>query len=192
MTACFDSGALVHAGLRRPLVLLAAVVFLASPAHAAQQTFASAEEAVDALVHAIKAGNRSAVLAILGTDADKWLWSADPVADRELEQRFVASFERQHSISPDSDARATLTIGPDDWPFAFPLVKSRERWHFNTTMGKTELLARRVGENELAVINVMLAIVDAQREYVSADRNIDGVREYARRFDSSAGSKDGL
>jgi hypothetical protein len=85
-----------------------------------------------------------------------------------------------------------LALGPDDWPFAFPLVKANGRWRFDTKGGKTELLARRVGNNELAVINVMLAIVDAQRDYASADRNRDGVREYARKFQSTTNAKDGL
>ena len=72
------------------------------------------------------------------------------------------------AIAPDGDARATLTVGNDDWPFAFPLVKADGRWRFDTAAGKEEMLARRVGKNELDVINVMLAIVDAQRKLVAA------------------------
>ncbi len=177
--------------LRAAALIVCASLFVTA-ADAAQKTFGSAEEAADSLVQAVKAGDRSAVLAILGSDAQKWIFSADPVADRDMGQRFVAAYEKQHAISPDSDTRATLTMGPNEWPFAFPLVKSGARWHFNTEMGKREVLARRIGENELSVINVMLAIVDAQRDYASEDRDRDGVREYARKFESTAGSKDGL
>ena len=79
-----------------------------------------------------------------------------------------------------------------DWPFAFPLVRAGQRWRFDTEAGKTEMLARRIGQNELSVINVMLAIVDAEREYASADRNKDGVREYTSKFKSAPGKQDGL
>ena len=164
-------------------------LILATGAVASQRTFASAEEAADALVKSVKAGDRNATFAILGTEN---LTSADPVADHDLAQRFAARYEEKHAIEPDGDARATLTIGSDDWPFAFPLVKSDGRWHFDAAAGEHELLARRIGENELAVMNVMLAIVDAEREYGSQDHDKDGIREYARKFVSSPGRKDGL
>jgi hypothetical protein len=176
----------------RGAVLVVCAVLLMPLAHAAQKTFGSAEEAADALVQAAKAGDRNAVLAILGTDVQKWIFSADAVADRELAQKFVSAYEQQHAISPDSDTRSTLVIGSNEWPFAFPLVKAGARWHFDTEAGKREMLARRIGENELSVINVMLAIVDAQKEYASADRNRNGVLEYARKFESTSGGKDGL
>jgi len=114
------------------------------------------------------------------------------VADRARADRFAATYDEKHAIVRDGDSRASLTLGSDDFPFAFPLVKTGERWRFDTTAGVDELNARRVGENELSVINVMLAIVDAQRDYASADRNRDGVREYARKFASAQGRHDGL
>jgi hypothetical protein len=157
-----------------------------------QRSFPSAEDAASALVQALKARDRNAVLAILGPGAEKVIWSGDAVADRTAGEGFVAKYEQKHAISADGDARAALTIGPDDWPFAFPLVKSAKGWRFDTEAGKTELVARRIGANELAAMNVMLAIVDAQRDYVSEDRDKSGVREYARKFVSTAGKKDGL
>jgi hypothetical protein len=173
--------------------LVALCALLAAPRlFAAQTTFASAQEAADSLVQAVKSGERSAVLAIVGGDTEKWITSGDAVADRDLAQRFVAAYEQKHAIAMDSDKRATLLIGPDEWPFAFPIVKAGERWRFDAAAGKREMLARRIGENELAAINVMLAIVDAQRDYASEDRNRDGIREYARRFESTPGKKDGL
>ncbi len=118
--------------------------------------------------------------------------SGDAVADRAASEAFVAAYDQKHAIVPDGDARAKLTIGTDDWPFAFPLVKVDGRWRFDTAAGKDEMLARRIGRNELDVIDVMLAIVDAQREYASADRDRNGALEYARKFASSAGKQDGL
>jgi hypothetical protein len=173
------------------LVALIPVAVLAAPAPT-QRTFASPEEAASALVQAVKAHDRAAILAVLGRGAEGSLSSGDAAADRAAGERFVATYEKGHKLASEGDAKATLTLADDDWPFAFPLVKTGTGWRFDTEAGKTEMLARRVGENELAAINVMLAIVDAQRDYASADRNKDGVREYARRFVSTPGKKDGL
>ena len=163
-----------------------------SKAGAQQRSFATPEEAASALVAAARINDRQAVVAILGPGSNESITSGDANADRAARERFVSQYDEKHAISPEGDARATLAIGPDDWPFAFPLVRSGERWRFDTEAGKHEMLARRIGQNELSVINVMLAIVDAEREYASADRNKDGVREYASKFKSSPGKQDGL
>src|SRR6185437_2749020 len=163
-----------------------------SKAAAPQRSFASAEEAAAALVAAVRVHDRAALVAILGAGSDQWITSGDANVDRAAGERFVSQFDEKHAIAPDGDTRAPLTVGRDDWPFAFPLVRSGQRWRFDTEAGKNEMLARRIGQNELAVINVMLAIVDAERDYASADRNKDGVREYASRFRSTPGKQDGL
>ena len=178
------------------IVLLALIVtaFVASGARAAappaQKSFASPEDAATALVQALKAHDRAATLAVLG-DAGEWVSSGDAVADRATSDRFLASYETKHAIALDGDT-AKLTVGNDDYPFAFPIVKAGDRWRFDTAAGKDELLARRIGQNELYTINVLEAIVDAQREYASADRNGDGVFAYAQKFASSPGKRDGL
>jgi hypothetical protein len=159
---------------------------------AGQKSFPSAEDTANALVQALKARDRPTVITILGPGSSEWVSSGDAVADRSAAEAFIAAYEQKHAIAPEGDARATLTIGQDDWPFAFPLVKSEKGWRFDTEAGKKELLARRIGKNELAAINVMLAIVDAERDYASEDHNKDGVREYARKFASTPGRKDGL
>jgi hypothetical protein len=112
-----------------------------------------------------------------------------PIARRA--SHFVAAYETKHAIQRDGD-KATLVVGSDDYPFAFPIVKSGEKWRFDTAAGKDELLARRIGQNELDVIKVLQAIVDAQNEYASEDRNGDGVLAYAQKFASSPGKHDGL
>jgi hypothetical protein len=182
------------------LLLLVCALFLATAVGAATskggsatpRSFASAEEAASALVAALKAHDKTALVAILGPGSNQWISSGDADADRAAADRFVRQFDEKHAISPEGDARATITVGADDWPFAFPLVRAGERWRFDTQAGKDEMLARRIGQNELAVINVMLAIVDAERDYASADRNKDGVREYASKFKSAPGKQDGL
>jgi hypothetical protein len=175
------------------LLVLIVTLFVATGARAAapaQKTFASPEDAASALVEAIKAHDRKATLAVLG-NAGEWISSGDATADRATGDRFAASYETKHAIVRDGD-KATLTVGSDDNPFAFPIVKSGERWHFDTAAGKEELLARRVGQNELDSIKVLQAIVDAQRDYASEDRNGDGVLDYAQKFGSSPGKHDGL
>ncbi len=163
-----------------------------SPRHPLSATFATAEEAASALVQAVKKGDRAAILAVLGKDAASSLSSGDAIDDRLIAERFVARYETKHAIVADGDKRATLTVDADDFPFAYPLVKTASGWRFDAKAGNAELLARRVGENELAVMNVLLAIVDAQREYAAQDRDGDGASEYASKFASTPGKKDGL
>ena len=174
------------------LVLLVTVFYATSAAAAApaQKTFATPEEAATALVQAVKAHDTAATMAILG-HAKGELSSGDPVADRALAERFVAQYEKKHTLAAKGEAM-TLTLGDDDFPFAFPLVKTGDRWRFDTAAGKDELLARRIGQNELDTIKVLQAIVDAQRDYAAADRDGDGVPAYARKFISSPNKHDGL
>jgi len=186
-------GARAKGRARMLLVSVAAFAFAVgfNAASAAQKTFASAEAAANALVQAAKAHDRAATLSILGESAASWISSGDKVADRALGDKFVASYETKHSLTANGDTM-TLNIGDNDYPFAFPIVKSGDKWHFDTEAGKNEMLARRIGENELSAIKVLQAIVDAQREYASVDRNGDGVLDYAQKFVSSPGKKDGL
>lgn len=181
-------------GWLRFLLALACALGLAAPAVAAaqQRSFATPEAAATALVQAVRGNDRAAVLAILGQSASPWLSSGDPVADRTAREGFVQRYEEKNRVAIAPDGKAQLLIGADDWPFAFPLVKGKAGWRFDTEAGKTELLARRIGGNELAVVNVLLAIVDAQREYASADRDGSGLRQYAMKISSSEGKRDGL
>jgi len=168
-------------------VLVATGACAAAPA---QKSFATPDDAVNALAQAVKTHDRNATLSVLG-DAGDWLSSGDVNADKAAVERFLSEYEAKHTLVRDGD-KATLTIGSDDFPFAFPLVKSGDRWRFDTASGKEELLARRVGGNELSAINVLQAIVDAEQEYASEDRAGDGVLVYAQRFVSRPGKRDGL
>ena len=91
-----------------------------------------------------------------------------------------------------SDSNATLELGADGWPFPIPLIKQDGQWHFDTAAGRDEILARRVGRDEIGVINVCHAYVDAQREYARQDRLGDGVLAYAQFLRSTPGTHDGL
>jgi hypothetical protein len=179
--------------LRCALLACGAGVFFASSAFAAstQRNFASPEEAAQALVQAVKAQDRAATLAVLGEGASGWISSGDAAADRAAVARFIDTYDAQHQLVT-KGAKATLTLGTDEFPFAFPIVRDGKHWRFDTAAGKTEMLARRIGENELNAIKVLQAVVDAQMDYASADRDGDGVVAYAQKFVSSPGKQDGL
>ncbi|HET7402519.1 MAG TPA: DUF2950 domain-containing protein [Usitatibacter sp.] len=179
--------------IARTAVMLLAMLVAASDAVAAgsvEKSFATPEEAASALVSAVRANDRAAVLAVLGNAGD-WISSGDAAADRATAENFVAEYGQKHAIVPEGD-HATLTIGDEDFPFAFPLVQREGRWRFDSVAGKEELLRRRIGRNELSTIQVLEAIVDAEREYASVDRDGDGVMTYAQKFASTAGKHDGL
>jgi len=156
-----------------------------------QRTFATPEEAVKALVEALKSNDAKAVEAIFGPGSRDILLSGDPVADKAVEEKFLSRYEEKNRLEV-TEAKANLTIGNDDWPFAVPLVKKDALWRFDTKAGREEILARRIGQNELSAIQFCLAYVDAQREYVLQDRDGDGILEYAQKFASDKGKKNGL
>lgn len=156
------------------------------------KTFASPDAAAQGLVDALKAHDHNSTIAILGASAKEWLSSGDKVADRAAAGRFVKAYEEKHSLVNEGEAKAILMIGDDDYPFPFPLVKADGGWRFDPEQGREEILNRRIGKNELFTIQTLLAIVDAQRDYASADRNGNGLLEYAQKFASSPGKHDGL
>jgi hypothetical protein len=153
--------------------------------------FASPEEAVTALVKAVKAGDQKALVNILGPEGRALVFSGDPVADKNARQHFGAEYDQAHRLEG-GNGKVVLYVGQDGFPFPIPLVPDGIAWRFDTRAGKEEILNRRIGKNELATIQVCLAYVDAQREYYSEDRNADGLREYATRFASTPGKRDGL
>jgi hypothetical protein len=166
-------------------------VALAAPAPAEQQSFATPDDALTAVVQDLKSDNLSGLFRIFGQGIEPILNSGDPVADQNARERFVAYAEEQHHFDGSGDT-LTLVIGKDDWPFPIPLKKVDERWRFDTAAGKEEMLNRRIGENELSTIQTMLAVVDAQIDYAELQRQRSGMPEYAQHILSSPGKMDGL
>ncbi len=164
----------------------------AQAAGPAQKHFASPEAALAALLTAARAGDRAALLAVLGPDAKPILDSGDPVADKEGLERFVASYDEAHALEKTSDTEVELSTGKDKWPLPIPIVKEAAGWYFDTDAGDEEILARRIGRNERFTIQTCLAVVDAQREYYASDPDKDSLLHYARRFLSTEGKRDGL
>jgi hypothetical protein len=156
-----------------------------------QKGFATPEEVVKAFAAAMQSNDERELLSIFGPTAKELISSGDPVKDKNQREKFISDYERKNSIAPEG-SRMVLIVGEKDWPFPIPLVKKADQWFFDTKAGKEEILNRRVGENELSTVQTLLAIVDAQREYAMHDRDNDGIREYAEKFGSDPGKKNGL
>jgi hypothetical protein len=183
-------------------VLLAGVVtallliFVSAPdlraAQGPQTLFPSPDAAVQALVAAARTDDLKAMLAILGPGSEELISSGDSVADNLGREKFVAAYEQKHSLEARTADTMILHIGTDDWAMPIPVVKQENSWRFDIGQGKQEILNRRIGRNELLVLDVIDAYVAAQHEYASKDCRGGGKVEFAQRFISSPGSRDGL
>jgi hypothetical protein len=149
------------------------VLMLTGSASQAQQTYSSPEDAASALAAAVK-GKPGDILKVLGHSADDIVFSGDEVADADIRQRFISMYDQKYSIKAEANKKATLLLGPDDFPFPIPLVNTKGGWEFDTDEGRKEVLYRRIGRNELDAIQTMLAYVDAQNEYADKDRGQGG------------------
>jgi len=185
------------------MLAVALLVAIAPPAVAAtaaqpatqrvvHSAFATPDDAALALAEAVRSGDPKALLAVVGPDAGSWLFSGDNVADREDWKSFLAAYDEKHSISEKTDGQAILLVGDDDWPFPAPLVRQGSGWAFDGEAGREEITDRRIGRNELDTVQTLLAIVDAQRDYAAEDLDGNGFSDYARRFVSTKGKRDGL
>lgn len=174
---------------RAALPALMALALLSSPS-LAQQSYKSPEDAAAALAAAVKSGPGD-ILKVLGRAAEGIVSSGDEVEDADIRKRFTAMYDQKHSIKTEGNKKATLLLGPDDFPFPIPLENTKAGWEFDTAEGRIEVLRRRIGRNELDAIQTSLAYVDAQNEYADKDRG-DGVGVYAQRIVSTPGKKDGL
>jgi len=175
-------------------LIAATVLMVCEPSFAAapqQKTFASAEEAAKALAIAAKNNNEKELLSIFGPSGKELIDSGDKVADKERRERFIKAYDEKNRLVQKGD-ESILVIGNNDWPFPIPLAKKGTAWVFDTEQGKQEVLNRRIGENELYTIQTLLAVVDAQREYAMKDRDKNGLLEYAQKFISDTGKKNGL
>jgi hypothetical protein len=172
--------------------ILSATDSSAATAKAQPKTFASPEEAVKALVDALKTGDKAQLSVLFGPGSESLVSSGDDVEDKATRERFLKNYEEKNSLEKKGDDEVLLQVGKDDWPLPIPIRRKGSAWAFDTKAGKEEFLNRRIGRNELNTIDVLEAYVDAQREYAGQDRDGDGVYSYAQKFRSTPGKKDGL
>ena len=176
------------------LVLVAGFAAAFAPGVQAQsakpQGFATPEAAADALTDAIRRDDSKAVGAILGSD---WrdVVLGRPEDEERLREKFLEAWDARHKVVVDGN-KATIEAGTTGWTGPIPIVRDGGQWRFDTEAGRKEITARRIGRNELSVIQSLLALVDAEHEYAALDPMKVGAPVYARRLLSSPGRKDGL
>lgn len=156
-----------------------------------ERQFASPEEAIKALRAATEAKDQTALADIFGPEF-KELQTGDKVQDANNAQRFAAAMAQSCNQTKESDAIITLELGTNNWPMPIPLVKADGQWHFDTAAGKDEIINRHIGKDELCAIGVCRAYVTAQKQYVCVNPAAGGTVNYARKFKSTPGKKDGL
>jgi len=178
------------------LILLALIIPLGAckkPDQPSFTLFASPDTAASGLLAAAKSGDRNAVLAIFGPESKEIIFSSDTVQDKALIDTFVTAYGVMHRWRKMPDGSQILLAGADNFAFPIPLKKNPEgQWFFDMAAGKDELLSRRIGMNELAVIDVCGALADAQNEYFSQPHDDGKAGQYAVKFISDAGRQNGL
>jgi hypothetical protein len=168
---------------------LAATAAFAPAAHA-QKAFATPEAAAEAFIDAAATNDDVAMRAILGSDYRRFVPKESVKADDRT--AFLYATSQGRKIVLDRPDLAHLAVGKDSWTLPLPLVKGADGWRFDIRAGVEEMRIRRIGRNELSTMQALLAYFDAQKEYAQADRNGDGVLEYAQRVSSTPGKRDGL
>ena len=172
------------------LLFLAGLSFPAAAQAPKQQTFPSPELAANTLVEAIRKDDDKVVSAILGSGWRDFIPGTKEEEDKTRAD-FLKSWDEAHKVVPDGN-KATIEVGNTGFVMPIPLVKDGDGWRFDADAGRTEILARYIGHNEIRVVQTLLAIADAQRDYAATDPMKTGVATYARRLLSSPGKKDGL
>jgi Protein of unknown function (DUF2950) len=158
-----------------------------------QETFASPGDAGAAFLEAAKSGDQGALLAIFGPEAKDVLFSGDAAKDKDALQDFVAAYSQMHRWQQIKVGGEMLYTGADNYVFPIPLGQNPSgQWYFDTAAGKDEILARRIGKDELAAIDACDAAADAEQEYFSQTHDGDKVKQYAQKFISDDGKQDGL
>jgi hypothetical protein len=172
---------------------LSALPALAGP-EVGPRAFDTPQQAADALLKAAEAADVPAVLKIFGPDGKDLVTSGDPVEDKDRLAKFAAKARARMHVKFDVDdpKRAVLEVGEDDWPMPVPLVQTKGKWRFDAKGGREEILARRIGGNELDAINLLRGYVEAQQEYAREVHDDSGVHQYAQKWVSSPGMRDGL
>lgn len=157
-----------------------------------QKMFSSPEDAAAALDAAMKNDSDQQVLAILGSSAQSLITSGDAITDKANRANFIKRYDQLHQFTTAGDGRVFLYIGEDNWPTPIPIKQSGSQWYFDTAYGKEEILYRNIGWNELKVIRVCKAIVEAEHDYYSKTHDGSSAHQYTQKFSSTPGTQNGL
>ena len=187
MVACF----LLATGLRAAPQTKGTTTVATQPP---QKKFDTAQQAADAMILAAKTDDVDALLEIFGPAGKDFVSTGEDVQDKNSRATFatMAQEKTQVESDPHNPNRAILSVGNEEWPLPVPIVKQNGKWHFDTKAGRTEILDRRIGGNELDAINICRGYAEAQKEYASEIHDDSGVNQYAQRIISTPGKHDGL
>jgi hypothetical protein len=178
------------------IIILGLIVLFVScknPDAPSYKVFATPDDAGNALWQAAKSGDQSQVLAIFGPGSKKIIYSGDAVQDKAASDAYIQAYGVMHRWRKMPDGSQVLLIGADNFPFPIPLRKTATgQWFFDGGAGEEEILRRRIGRNELAVIDVCQALVDAQYQYFSQPRDGATAAQFAQKFISDSGKQNGL
>jgi hypothetical protein len=165
--------------------------FLAfAPAAYSQAVFATPAAATEALVDGIARSDEAQLKTVLGADYKRYIPDSESSDADKLS--FLAAWSRGHKVIDTGNGKAMLEVGTNGWTLPIPLVQSASGWRFNTQAAPAEMRTRRIGRNELAAIQVVLAYTDAQEEYFAKDPDGKSTKHFALRALSSPGKRDGL
>ena len=159
---------------------------------ATQRTFEAPEDAVKALIATVKAGDLSGLLAIFGAEGRELIGSSDLETARMNRRVFTVAAAEHWHLEDTTPTQKTLVIGHENWPFPVPIVQRADGWRFDTAAGKEEVLARRIGRNELHAIATCRAYVTAQRRYAQEGHDGKPAGVHATKFRSDPGMENGL
>lgn len=175
--------------------LVALTLALPAQPQTAQPTFATPEDAIHAVGDAAEHNDTAAMLKLFGPGGKDLVEPAADAGARENRANFARMLHEKLLVErdPTSPNRVTFSVGADEWPFPIPLVRNKAgQWYFDAAQGKVEVLARRIGRNELNAVEVCRGYVEAQMEYAQRDWDADQILEYAQKIVSTPGQKDGL
>jgi hypothetical protein len=164
-----------------------------SPQVISQQTFSMPRDAVKAVIHACEQNDIDGLLKIFGPRGKDIVESGDPTDDKNRRAHFTKLAHEKYKLIQDTTNpdKMIVSIGKQDWPFPIPLVRKDQGWYFDSSQGRQEILARRIGANEINAVEICRGYVEAQFEYAQSHRH-NGVPEYAQKIVSSQGKQDGL
>ncbi|MGA7225379.1 MAG: DUF2950 domain-containing protein [Candidatus Acidiferrales bacterium] len=172
------------------LILFAGCNKAAKPSY---QVFASPDDAGNGLLNAAKSGDPNTIIAVFGPDSKDIIVTGDPVQDKNTDDKFAAAYGVMHRWRKMPDQSQILLIGADNFPFPIPLKRNAAgQWYFDVAAGREEILARRIGRNELSVMDVCMALANAQAEYFSERHDDGSTHQFAVKFISDTGKQNGL
>ena len=174
------------------IIAVALCTLSMTAASSQSEVFSSPEKAIEAFVASVRDFNFDRLMKIFGTDSERLFKTKDPTADQNLRTAFLKLYDQKHELVSRTDGTKVLVVGPDKWPFPVPLAKSGNGWAFDCPAGFEEIINRRIGRDELAAIQTILAISDAEREYYRRNPQGGALLSYAEKFRSTEGKKDGL